>query len=209
MRKRNSVQAVATESSIEQTKVTRRNFVKTAATAAAVAATIPLAPEFGSESFVAQAAPPGNGNGPANSGAANRANDCFNYRKNMALANKVNIGPQANNGDAATFTDFSCSYSKGLPHDYLGIPNAAAMTSLKNAFATGKASNFANIIVGTPGGGPNSKLKRAAGCAGIRSGRNGLALDGHSARAECRERANCCRTSRALLGSTAGRCAVH
>jgi len=46
-------------------------------------------------------------------------NDCFNYRKNMALANKVNIGPQAGNGDAATFTDFSCSYSKGLLHDSL------------------------------------------------------------------------------------------
>jgi hypothetical protein len=135
--------------------ISRRNFVKSAATVAAAAATIPLAPEFASKSSVVQAAPAGNGSANA---AANRSNDCFNYRKNMALANKVNIGPQADNGDAARFTDFSCSYSKGLQHDSLGIPNAAAMASLKNAFATRQPSDFANIIVGTPGGGPNSKL---------------------------------------------------
>ena len=143
--------------SLSTNPVGRRMFVKTAATIAAVAAAIPLEPMFGSDGSVAKAAG-ANGNSSADSGAANRANDCFNYRKNMALANKVNMGPQANNGDAARFTDFSCSYSKGMPHDSLGIPNAAAMLSLKNAFASGQASDFANIIVGTPGGGPNSKL---------------------------------------------------
>lgn len=135
--------------------VTRRKFVKGAATIAAIAATIPLEPIFREKETTAEAAPAGNS---ANSNAVDRANDCFNYRKNMALANKVNIGPQADNGDAARFTDFSCSYSKGLPHDYLGIPNAAAMASLKNAFTTGQSSDFADIIVGTPGGGPNSRL---------------------------------------------------
>lgn len=142
----------------ESSVVTRRNFVKGAATIAAAAATIPLKPMLRDESSTAQAAPGGNGNGGANSAAANRANDCFNYRKEMALANKANLGPQSGNGDAAVFTDFSCSYSKALPHDYLGIPNAAAMISLKNALAGGKASDFSNIIVGTPSGGPNSKL---------------------------------------------------
>lgn len=142
----------------EKPSVSRRDFVKGAATIAVVAAAIPLEPMLGGKEFVAEALPAGNGNGSAISGAANRANDCFNYRKNMALANKINVGPQADNGDAVTFTDFSCSYSKGLPHDYLGIPNAAAMQTLKNAFATGKPSDFENIIVGTPGGGPNSKL---------------------------------------------------
>jgi hypothetical protein len=68
------------------------------------------------------------------------------------------MGPQAGNGDAAQFTDFSCSYSKGLLHDSLGLPNAAAMLSLKNALETGNPAQFANIIVGTPGGGANSKL---------------------------------------------------
>ena len=142
----------------EKPALSRRDFVKGAATIAAVAAAVPLEPMLGAKKFVAEATPSGNGNGSATSSAANRADDCFNYRKNMALANKINVGSQADNGDAARFTDFSCSYSKGLPHDYLGIPNAAAMQTLKNAFVTGKSSDFANIIVGTPGGGSNSKL---------------------------------------------------
>ena len=137
--------------------ISRRSFVKSAATVAAVAAAVPLEPLLAGKTSVAEAAVV-NGNGAANSGSSNRANDCFNYRKNMALANKANIGPQAGNGDAATFTDFSCSYSKGLMHDSLGIPNSAALLSLKNAFASGNPAQFADIIVGTPGGGPNSKL---------------------------------------------------
>lgn len=137
--------------------ISRRSFVKRAATVAAVAATLPLEPVFGGKESVVKAAG-AKTTAATNSNAANRANDCFNYRKNMALANKVNMGPQPNNGDAALFADFSCNYSKGLLHDSLGIPNAAAMLSLKNAFATGQATDFANIVVGTPGGGPNSKL---------------------------------------------------
>jgi hypothetical protein len=152
---KNSNQVELIISGAETPALTRRKFVKGAATIAAIAATIPLQPIFREKETTVEAAPAGNS---ANSNAADRANDCFNYRKNMALANKTNIGPQADNGDSIRFTDFSCSYSKGLPHDYLGIPNAAAMASLKNAFATGQSSDFANIIVGTPGGGPNSKL---------------------------------------------------
>jgi len=76
----------------------------------------------------------------------------------MAQDQKVNVGGQADNGDAARFTDFSCSFSKALLHDGLGVPNAAAMLSLKNALRTGDHSDFDNITVGTPGGGPNSKL---------------------------------------------------
>src|SRR5947207_1995337 len=131
--------------------VSRRNFVKSAASLAAVAATVPLKPMLGGNESVAEAAVAG-GN------SANRTNDCFNYRKSTAQAEKINIAFQPDNGDTARFTDFSCSYSKGLWHDHLGVPNAAALLSLRNAFATGNPSDFANIIVGTPGGGPNSKL---------------------------------------------------
>src|SRR5258707_2494969 len=127
--------------------MSRRSFVKSAATIASVAAAIPLEPFFGGKESVVEAAG-ANGNDSPNSNAANRMNDCFNYRKNMALANKVNMGPQAGNGDAATFTDFSCSYSKGLLHDNLGVPNSAALLSLSNAFASGNPAQFANIIVG-------------------------------------------------------------
>ena len=131
--------------------LSRRNFVKSAATIAAVAATVPLEPLLGGTESVAQAA-------TGNSNSANRTNDCFNYRKNMAQAEKINVGPQPDNGDTARFTDFSCSYSKALLHDSLGVPNAAAWLSLRNAFATGNAADFANIIVGSPGRGANSKL---------------------------------------------------
>lgn len=138
-----------------KTSPERRRFLGQATAAALAVGAVGLAPALGGKESVAEAAP---GNGNANSNAANRANNAFNYRTKMAQDQKVNVGPQADNGDAAQFTDFSCSYSKGLPHDNLGVPNAAAMQSLKKAFDTGKASDFASIIVGTPGGGPNSKL---------------------------------------------------
>jgi hypothetical protein len=131
--------------------VSRRNFVKTAATIAAVAASVPLEPLLGGKELIADAA---NGN----SNSSNRMNDCFNYRKNMALAERNNVGIQADNGDEARFTDFSGSYSKALLHDNLGVPNAAAWLSLRSAFASSSPADFANIIVGTPGGGANSKL---------------------------------------------------
>jgi hypothetical protein len=134
--------------------VSRRKFFgtlgKTAIGAAAVGA-LGAAPFAGGKEFVAEAA-------PGNSEAPGRMNDCFNYRKNMAQANRVNVGFQPDNGDAARFTDCSGNYSKALMHTSLGIPNAAACLSLKRALQTGSATDFANILVGTPGGGGNSRL---------------------------------------------------
>jgi hypothetical protein len=135
----------------ETGKVSRRNFVKGAVTIATVAAAIPLEPLLGGKGSVAEAS-------VVDYHSAHRANDSFNYRKSMAQAEKINIGEQPDNGDTARFTDFSCSYSKALLHDGLGVPNAAAMLSLKNALTTGDHSDFADIIVGTPGGVGNSKL---------------------------------------------------
>ncbi|HLB48745.1 MAG TPA: twin-arginine translocation signal domain-containing protein [Anaerolineales bacterium] len=135
---------------IHMNGMSRRNFVKGAATMAAVAAAVSVKPMLGGKASVVEAAPAGS--------ASNRSHDCFNYRKNVALAHKVNMRPRADNGDAARFTDFSWCYNKGLPHDNLGIPNPQAMLSLKNALTSGKSADFANIIVGTPRGGPNSKL---------------------------------------------------
>jgi len=140
-----------TRSEAKTSKVSRRKFVKGAATIATVAAVVPLKPLLGGKESVADAA---NGN----SSSSNRMNACFNYRKNRALAQRINVGPQADNGDVAQDTDFSYSFSKALSHDSLGIPNAAAFLSLKNALSTGNASDFADIGVGTPGGGGNSKL---------------------------------------------------
>src|SRR5262249_5168482 len=122
------------------------------------AATIPLEPLLNSAKSAVQSAPLND-----NSGSTNRVNDSFNYRKNMALAEKINVGPQPDNGDISRFTDFSGSYSKALLHDSLGIPNAAAFASLRTAFATGKATDFNGIIVGTPNGDGNSKLNGPQG----------------------------------------------
>jgi hypothetical protein len=135
--------------------VDRRNFVKCAATAVATAAAIPLEPLIGKESEAKAA--------DANSSSAIRTSDCFNYRISMAQAERINVGPQPDNGDIARFTDFSGNYSKALLHDSLGVPNAAVYASFRNAFASGNAADFADIIVGTPGGGANSKLNGPQG----------------------------------------------
>ena len=137
----------------------RRKFISTAGLAGAAtvaAAAIPLEPLLGSKTSVAEAA-------NSSSNAVNRANDCFNYRKNMAQAQKINVGVQPDNGDVSRFTDFSGSYSKALLHDSLGVPNAAAFASMRTAFATGKTADFADIMVGSPGGGGNSKLNGPQG----------------------------------------------
>jgi hypothetical protein len=131
--------------------LSRRTFVKGAATIATAAAVVPLAPLLGGKESVAEAS-------VADYNSSNRANASFNYRKSMAQAQKVNVGSQADNGDTARFTDFSSNFSKALLHDALGVPNAAAMLSLRNALRSGDHSDFANIVMGTPGGGPNSKL---------------------------------------------------
>jgi len=137
----------------------RRKFLSNAGLASAAgiaAATIPLRPLVGDQTSIAHAA---NGN----SISANRMIDCFNYRKNTALAERINVGAQPDNGDITHFTDFSGSYSKALLHDSLGVPNATAVASLRNAFVSGSQADFGNIIVGTPGGNGNSKLNGPQG----------------------------------------------
>jgi len=140
-----------------KTGLSRRSFVKSAATIAAVASTVPLEPLLGDTKTVVEAAPSGN------SSAANRMNDCFNYRKNAAQAERINVGTQADNGDAVRFADFSGNYSKALLHESLGVPNRASWLSLRNACTSGNAADFENIIVGSPGGGGNSKLNGPQG----------------------------------------------
>jgi hypothetical protein len=81
----------------------------------------------------------------------------FDYRTDAATSERVNVGELPDNGDASRFTDFSGSYSKALRHDALGVPNAASWLSLKHALKSGEFSDFEKILVGTPGGGPNSK----------------------------------------------------
>jgi hypothetical protein len=87
-----------------------------------------------------------------------RADASLRYRIETAKAEDVNVPEQPDNGDVKRFTDFSGNYSKALAHDALGVPNLASYQSLIYALTTREFSDFQNIIVGTPGGGPNSKL---------------------------------------------------
>lgn len=137
-------------SETETGKLSRRNFLKSAATIATVVAAVPLQPLLGERGAVAEAS-------VVDYESSQRANDSFNYRKSTAQAEKINVPVQPDNGDASRFTDFSGSYSKALLHDGLGVPTAAAFRSLTHALKTGEFEDFENIIVGSPGGGPNSK----------------------------------------------------
>lgn len=76
-----------TRSESRKSNVSRRTFVKGAATIA-VAASVPLQPLLGGRESVAEAS-------VVDYNSANRANASFNYRKSMAQAQKINIGGQS------------------------------------------------------------------------------------------------------------------
>jgi len=142
-------------SKADKSKVSRRNFVKGAATVAAAAATVPLKPLLGGPGSSADASTV-----PYQSNT--RANDSFQYRRRVAQENKIDIGVLPDNGDRARYSDFSALYSKALPHNSLGVPNQAAYLTFLNALEDESFEALQNIIVGTPGGGPNSKLNGPA-----------------------------------------------
>ncbi len=85
-------------------------------------------------------------------GSRSRATASHQYRQQTANNEFIDIGELPDNGDAARFTDYSGSWSKCLPHPYLGIVNPAAWQSLTHALQTGRFQDFQNIIVGNPGG---------------------------------------------------------
>jgi hypothetical protein len=140
-----------TTSETEKSRISRRKFVKGAATIAAVTATVPLKPLLG---------------GPGSSAEAStidyepnkRVNDSFIYRRNVAIQDKINIGEVPDNGDLIHFTDFSANFSKTLRHDGLGVPNSLSYNSLIDALESETYQGLNNVIVGTPGGGPNAKM---------------------------------------------------
>ncbi len=149
-------QASASKEEKPKSNMSRRNFVKGATTAAAVVAAISLEPLFGGKESRAEAS-------VISYDEANRAQSSFNYRTDTAQMEDVNPGVFADNGDKTLFTDFSALYSKALPHDGLGVPNASAYTAFENALQAGTFAALQNITVGTPGGGPNSRENGPAG----------------------------------------------
>ena len=161
----NAEQSKAIESGQPSTRIqkpknpSRRSFLGRVGGVAAVAATassVILKPLLGGKDSVADASVVGYGSG-------NRASESYNYRTSTAQAENINVGVQPDNGDFAEFTDFSAQFSKSLLHDSLGLPDARSWSSMKNALMSGTFSAFQNIQVGTPGGGPNSKLNGPQG----------------------------------------------
>jgi len=144
-------------SKTEKPRISRRNFVRGAATVAAVTATIPLKPLLGGKNSVAEAS-------TVNYESNKRVNDSFIYRRNTAIANKINVGELPDNLDRARYSDFSALHSKALLHDALGVPNSNSYVSLINALEQDTDNFLAlqNVMVGTPNGGLNSKLNGPA-----------------------------------------------
>jgi hypothetical protein len=91
-----------------------------------------------------------------------RADASFEYRRSRAFANHIDIGELPDNGDRERFTDFSALYSKALRHNGLGVPNGDSYRSLLRALERGSFLALQDVIVGTPGGGPNSRLNGPA-----------------------------------------------
>src|SRR5688572_6762937 len=138
-------------SKTEKSQVSRRNFVKGAATLAAAAATVPLKPLLGGPGSSADASTI-----PYQSNT--RTNDSFQYRRRVAQENKIDVGILPDNGDRARYKDFSALHTKALQHSGLGVPNQSSMQSLLDALEDESFTSLQNVIVGTPGGGPDSRL---------------------------------------------------
>jgi hypothetical protein len=136
-------------------RLSRRNFVKGAATVAAVTATVPLKPLLGGPGSSAQAS-------TIDYEANKRVNDSFIYRRNTAVINKINVDELPDNLDRVRYSDFSALHSKALRHDALGVPNQLSYQSLINALESDENMFQAlqNVDVANPNplGGPNSKL---------------------------------------------------
>lgn len=140
-----------TTSKTGKSGLSRRRFVKGAATVAAVTATIPLKPLLGGSGSVVEAS-------TIDYESNKRTNDSFIYRRNTAIADKINIGEVPDNGDLLRFTDFSANYSKALRHDALGVPNRVSYQSFIDGLTSETFAGLNNVVIGTPGGGPNSKM---------------------------------------------------
>jgi hypothetical protein len=129
--------------------LSRRSFLRKARDLTAIAlasAAVPLEPMLGGKESQAEAA-------VVPYGSAARTAGSLNYRETAAANEEIDIGVLPDNGDAARFTDFSGSWSKGLKHTSLAIVDPASYNSLINALTTGTFQDFENIIVGNPGGG--------------------------------------------------------
>ncbi len=90
-----------------------------------------------------------NSNGTSSNPTQNRVNKAYQLRVNMASQDQIaSYAKNVNNGDDALYADKAGTYTKGLAHDAFGRVTAASYASFKTALASGKHSDFENIILG-------------------------------------------------------------
>jgi hypothetical protein len=130
--------------------------VKSATTAAAVAAAISFEPLLGGKESRAEAS-------VITYNETNRASASFTYRTNKGQGRGCQSRSTSGRWRQKLVSDFSALYSKALPHDGLGVPSASAYATFENALQTGTFSALQTITVGTPGGVPNSRENGPAG----------------------------------------------
>ena len=82
-----------------------------------------------------------------------RASEAYKLRVDAAKANEMKESlPHPDNGDEARYPSRINSYSKGLPHDALGVVLPGAYDALIHALSTGENSDFEAIPTGVPNG---------------------------------------------------------
>ena len=75
----------------------------------------------------------------------------FAIRLNAAIAQAlVPIPSHQTNGDQQRYSDGSATYTKVVLQDSIGLVNPAAYRTFTTALASGKPSDFENIIIGGP-----------------------------------------------------------
>jgi membrane-associated phospholipid phosphatase len=80
---------------------------------------------------------------------ARRRHEAFEVRNRAALhQSRVKAPVPTVNGDEATFPNGLASYTKGLPHDSLGIVDSAAWAALVAALESGAPADFALVPKG-------------------------------------------------------------
>jgi len=95
-----------------------------------------------------------------------RGEQCFHYRVKAARLSRARNRPllvPENNGEEAEFADRRWSYSKGLPHDRLGVVQPFAYDALLRAVRTGDPADFDAIPI--------------AGAQKLKNPQGGLAFD--------------------------------
>lgn len=85
--------------------------------------------------------------------ARDRAEQVYKLRKEIAKRNAELLLPShPDNGDEAAYANRLNSYTKGLPHDGLGLVRVDAYASLLQALRSGKNADFERIPMGVANG---------------------------------------------------------